>query len=72
MPPAAHFEIFGPGSRRIYWSLDDPARQRPYVRIPLPDRLLEANRAAPVEFSFVSQGGYGPHSYLLFPVIPPP
>jgi hypothetical protein len=72
MPPSAQLEIFGPGSRRLYSSLEDPARQRPYVTIPLPDWLLEVNRAAPVELSFVSQGGYGPHSYLLFPVIPPP
>jgi hypothetical protein len=72
MPPSAHFEILGPGSRRLYTSLEDSARQRPYVTIPLPDWLLEANRSEPVELSFVSQDGYGPHSYLLFPVIPPP
>jgi len=72
IPPAAHFEIFGPGSRRLYSSLEDPARQRPYVTIPLPDWLLESNRAGPADLSFVSLGGYGPHSYLLFPVIPPP
>ena len=72
MPPAAHFEILGPGSRRLYSSVEDPARQRPYVTIPLPDWLLEANRAGSTELTFVSLGGYGPHSYLLFPVIPPP
>jgi hypothetical protein len=72
MPPAAHFEILGPGSRRIYSSLEDPTRQRPYVTIPLPDWLLEANRAGPTDLTFVSLDGYGPHSYLLFPVIPPP
>jgi len=71
-PPSAQLEIFGPGSRRLYSSLEDPMRQRPYVTIPLPDWVLEANRAEPVELSFVSQAGYGPHSYLLFPVIPPP
>jgi hypothetical protein len=42
------------------------------VTIPLPDWLLEANRAGPADLTFVSLGGYGPHSYLLFPVIPPP
>jgi len=72
IPPAAHFEIFGPGSRRIYSSLEDPARQRPYITIPLPDWLLEANRAGPAELTFVSLEGYGPSSYRLFPVIPPP
>jgi hypothetical protein len=71
-PPAAHFEILGPGSRRIYSSLEDSSRQRPYVTIPLPDWLLEANRAGPADLTFVSLDGYGPDSYLLFPVIPPP
>jgi hypothetical protein len=72
VPPAAHFEILGPGSRRLYSSAEDPARQRPYVTISLPDWLLEANRAGSTELTFVSLGGYGPNSYLLFPVIPPP
>jgi len=40
--------------------------------LPLPDWLLEANRAGPADLTFVSLVGYGPHSYLLFPVIPPP
>lgn len=72
MPPAAHFEILGPGSRRIYSSLEDPARQRPYVTISLPEWLLEANRAGSTDLTLVSLAGYGPNSYLLFPVIPPP
>ena len=37
MPPAAHFEILGPGSRPLYSSAEDPARQRHYVTISLPD-----------------------------------
>ncbi len=72
MPPAAQFEILGPGSRRLYSSLEDPAMARPYVTIALPDWLLEANRAGPTELTIITLGGYGPHSYLLFPVIPPP
>lgn len=72
MPPAANFEILGPGSRRLYSSLDDTSRHRPSVTISLPDWLLEANRAGPTDLTLVSLGGYGLHSYLLFPVIPPP
>jgi hypothetical protein len=30
------------------------------LTIPLPDWLLEANRAGPADLTFVSLGGYGP------------
>jgi hypothetical protein len=72
VPASPQLEIFGPGSRRLYTSREDTARERPYVTIPLPDWLLESNRAGPVEISLLSGEGYGVHSYLLFPVIPPP
>jgi hypothetical protein len=72
VPTAAGLDILGPGNRLLYSSRDDPARQRPFVTIPLPDWLLEANRRGPVELSLLSSGGYDPTSYLLFPVIPPP
>lgn len=69
---AAGLEIFGPSGRLLYASREDPARQRPFVTLPLPDWLLEANRQGPVELTLVSTGDYGPNDYLLFPVIPPP
>jgi hypothetical protein len=69
---SAGLEIFGPGARLLYASRDDHERQRPFVTLPLPDWLLEANRQGPIELSLVSTGGYGPTDYLLFPVIPPP
>jgi hypothetical protein len=68
----AGLEIFGPGARLLYTSREDPARQRPYVTVPLPDWLLEENRQGSVELALVSTGDYGPNDYLLFPVIPPP
>jgi hypothetical protein len=64
--------IFGPGASLLYTSRTDHARQRPFVTVPLPDWLLEANRQGPVDLLLVSTGGYGPTDYLLFPVIPPP
>jgi hypothetical protein len=69
---SAGLEIFGPGARLLYTSREDPARQRPFVTVPLPDWLLEANRRGPVELALVSIGDYGGNDYLLFPVIPPP
>jgi hypothetical protein len=72
VPSAAGLDISGAGNRLLYSSDNDPARQRAYLTVPLPDWLLETNRAAPVELSFVSRGSYGAESFLLFPVIPPP
>jgi hypothetical protein len=69
---SAGLEIFGPGARLLYTSREDLARQRPFVTVPLPDWLLEANRRGPVELALVSTGDYGRNDYLLFPVIPPP
>ncbi len=69
---SAGLDIFGPGARLLYSSREDPARERPFVTVPLPDWLLEANRRESVELAFVSTGDYGPNDYLLFPVIPPP
>ena len=69
---SAGLEIFGPGARLLYTSRDDRARQRPFVTVPLPDWLLEANRREPIELTLISTGDYGSTDYLLFPVIPPP
>ncbi len=72
VPTWAGLDILGPGDRLLYSSLGDHARQRPFITIPLPAWLLQANRRGPVELSLLSRGGYGPTSYLLFPVVPPP
>jgi hypothetical protein len=69
---SAGLGIFGPGASLLYTSRDDHARRQPFVTMPLPDWLLEANRQGPVDLLLVSAGGYGPTDYLLFPVIPPP
>ncbi len=72
LPSAAHLDVFGPGGRLLYSSAGDANRARPFLTIPLPGWLLEADRKGPVELSLRSRGGYGATSYLLFPVIPPP
>jgi hypothetical protein len=72
VPSVAGLDLLGPGNRLLYSSGDDPARQRPYLTIPLPEWLLEANRAAPVELVLMSRGSFSAESFLLFPVIPPP
>jgi hypothetical protein len=72
VPSAAHLDVLGPGQRLLYSSAGDTNRERPFLTISLPGWLLEANRNGPVELLLRSQGGYGPTSYLLFPVIPPP
>jgi hypothetical protein len=72
VPSAAHLEVLGPGDRLLYSSVEDSDRERPFVTIPLPAWLLQANRKGRVELTLRSRGGYGATSYLLFPVIPPP
>ncbi len=72
VPSAAHLDVLGPAGRLLYSSAGDANRERPFLTIPLPPWLLEANRKDSVELSLRSRGGYGPTSYLLFPVIPPP
>jgi len=72
LPTGAHLEVFGPGSRLLYSSLQDSSRERPIITFALPGWLLEANRAGPVELGFVSRGAYSPIHYLLFPLVPPP
>ncbi len=72
LPSATQLDVLGPGGRLLYSSAGDSNRERPFLTIPLPAWLLEANRKGPVELSLRSQGGFGPTSYLLFPVIPPP
>lgn len=72
VPTAAGLEVYGPLDRLLYSSLDDRARQRPFITIPVPAWLLQVNQEGSVELSLVSRGGYGSTSYLLFPVVPPP
>jgi hypothetical protein len=72
MPADAHLEIFGPGSRLVYSSLADRARDLPAVTIPVPEWLLESNRHADVDLDLVSRGSYDDLHYLLFPVVPRP
>lgn len=71
LPTNANLEVFGPGSRLLFSSLD-ASRQRPTLTIALPGWLLEANRIGPVDLELVSRGEHGPVHYLLFPVVPPP
>ena len=71
-PTSAHLDVYGPGSRPLYRSEEDPARHRPLITFTLPQAVLDANRSAAIELRFVSRGGYGPTDSLLFPVIPPP
>ena len=72
LPTSAHLDVYGPASRPLYTSDEDPARHRPLITFTLPQAVLDANRSAAIELRFVSRGGYGPTDGLLFPVIPPP
>jgi len=64
--------VYGPGGQRLFSSAENDARERPDVAIALPQWLLEQNAKEPVEIRIDSAGGFGPESFLLFPVIPPP
>ncbi len=72
VPSAAELDVFASGDRRIYSSAGNASRQRPDLSIPLPGWLLEENQHDHTEIRLVSSGGYGPDSYVRFPVIPPP
>jgi hypothetical protein len=72
VPSAAGFRVYGPGARLLYTTEGDAHRDRPFVSIPVPDWLARQNAAAGSEITLESAGGYGPDSYLLFPVIPRP
>lgn len=69
LPSDAELEVLGPSGETLYDSRSDGERRRPYVTAPLSAALLEANRRGPVVLELVSGGSYGPHQYLLFPII---
>src|SRR5258708_40285917 len=58
--------------RPIWSSEGQGQREQPEITVLLPPWLLEENARRPVELEVTSLGDYGPTSYLLFPVIPPP
>ncbi len=60
------------GGRALWSSTGRLDRDRPLITADLPAWLLEANARGAVELQLTSAGDYGPFSYLLFPVIPPP
>jgi hypothetical protein len=70
LPGAARMAVSVKG-RRI-WASEQDSSERPVIAVPLPSWLLEENGRTRVEFEVTSLGNYGPYSFLLFPVIPPP
>jgi hypothetical protein len=72
VPSAAHFMVLGPDRTVLYTSENDADRREPAITAALPQSLLDANAAEPVEIEVVTFGSYGDFQYLLFPVIPPP
>lgn len=72
VPSSAHFMVLAPDQTILYRSDDAADRREPAITAPLPQQLLDANRAGAVEIEVVTFGSYGEFDYLLFPVIPPP
>ncbi len=72
VPSPAHFMVLGPDRTLLYTSENDPDRREPAITAALPQSLLDASAADPVEIEVVTFGSYGEFQYLLFPVIPPP
>lgn len=68
---SAHFELRA-GEQIIYRSVEDPNRSRPYITANLPPEVLRRNVAAPIRLRLTSIGTYGPDSWLLFAINPPP
>jgi hypothetical protein len=60
------------GERRLYDSHEDSRRYRPSISVALPPELLEQNARETTTLSLRATGAYGPHQYLLFPVVPRP
>jgi hypothetical protein len=67
----SHFEVLW-GERSLYDSREDSRRHRPEISIELPEELLSENARAATILRLRSSGSYGPHEYLLFPVVPRP
>lgn len=72
LPSAAQLEVYAPDGQRLFSSAEGGARERPEISLALPQWLLEQNSNGPVEIRIVSTAGFGPESFLLFPVITPP
>ncbi|HEY7862867.1 MAG TPA: hypothetical protein VIE39_04370 [Thermoanaerobaculia bacterium] len=60
------------GDRRLYDSREDSRRDRPSISLALPQELLDQNAREATVLSLRAAGTYGPHQYLLFPVVPRP
>ena len=67
----AHFSLSA-DDHVLYRSAGDSDRTRAYITAPLPAEVLEKNARGPVTLRVTSTGIYGPDSYLLFPIVPPP
>jgi hypothetical protein len=72
VPSPAHLMVLGPDRTVLYTSEEDADRREPAITAALPQSLLDANAADPVEIEVVTFGSFGEFQYLLFPVIPPP
>lgn len=72
VPSSAHFMVLAPDQTPLYLSVRATDRREPMITAPLPQEVLDANRAGAVEIDVVTLGSFGEFDYLLFPVIPPP
>jgi hypothetical protein len=68
----ARFRIEGPEGRTLEPADPGHAGGRPYATVAIPGWLAQRNQSGPVSIRVFSEGDFGPVSYLLFPVIPPP
>ena len=71
-PSSAHFMVLAPDKTSLYMSVNAADRQSPAITANLPQAVLDANAAGPVEIEVVTLGSFGRFDYLLFPVIPAP
>ncbi len=72
LPTKAGLDVLGPRGEKLYESGSDIARERPFLTIPLPPALVEANRRRAVVLTLVSTGAYDEVHFLLFPIVPRP
>lgn len=72
LPSSAHFMVLAPDGTVLYTSENDTARGEPAITTPLPQSLLDASAAGPLEVTLLTFGSYGELDYVLFPVIPRP
>ncbi len=67
----AHFAVSA-DELSVYRSTEDPDRSRAYITAVLPAELLRRNAVSPITLRVRSFGSYGPDSFLLFAIRPPP